>query len=213
MSTYPGQPAAPKKTLTWIAIACFALAVIVTGFFAWRIVVTAPRSPQPIAGGTVHLKKEGLTVYASVPALRPPCEAKDAAGNDVPLKGPSGSETITINGDSWYVVARSVRPAPAGDYTISCKDTESSATYAAGPRSSVVAFVVSILATILSFLIFVGLGVVFLVISLIRNHRRNRAGNGPGSTFPTHPQPPNPGQNFPSQSYNPGPNPDRPQDR
>src|SRR5689334_709292 len=62
MSTYPGQQpaAAPKKTLTWIAIACFAIGLVLTAFFVVRIVQTAPRTPQPIEGGVVHLKKEGL---------------------------------------------------------------------------------------------------------------------------------------------------------
>src|SRR5262245_56388639 len=133
MSTYPGQPAppAPKRILTWIAVACFAIGLVLTAFFVVRIVQTAPRTPQSIEGGVVHLKKEGLTIYASVPVLTPPCEAKDAAGNDVPLKKPTGSENITINGETWYVVARSVDTVPAGAYSISCTDSETSATYAA----------------------------------------------------------------------------------
>src|SRR5262249_32599462 len=79
-------PPAPKRILTWIAIACFATGLVLTAFFVVRIVQTAPRTPQSIEGGVVHPKKEGLTIYASVPVLTPPCEAKDAAGNDVPLK-------------------------------------------------------------------------------------------------------------------------------
>ena len=59
MSTYPGQPPAAKKTLIWIAIACFVIGVVLTGFFVWRIVVTAPRTPQPIESGVVHLDKDG----------------------------------------------------------------------------------------------------------------------------------------------------------
>lgn len=220
MTMQQGPPPAKKSVLPAIAIGCFVAGAVLVAFFVWRIVVTAPRTPQPIESGRVQLKEDGLTIYSSVPVLAPPCKAQDADGNDVPLKPPTGSETITINGDSWYVVARSVDTVPAGVYSISCTDDESSATYAAGPKSSVVSFVLSILGAIFSLLIFVGLGVVFLVIWLVRKSRRNR----PGATFPTQPgapgnypppgysQPPN--QTFPPPPpYNPGPNPDRPQDR
>ncbi|WP_329484644.1 hypothetical protein OG555_21115 [Kribbella sp. NBC_01484] len=217
MSTYPGQPPAAKKTLIWIAIACFVIGVVLTGFFVWRIVVTAPRSPQPIESGVIHLKKDGLTIYASVPVPTPPCKAQDSSGADVPLKPPTGSETITINGDSWYVVARSVDPVPAGDYSISCTDDQTSATYAAGPGMSVGKFVLSIFGAIGSFLVFFILGGVLLTIGLVKNRRRNR----PGGTFPMQPPPgapgnypPPPNTTFPTPPpYNPGPNPDRPQDR
>jgi hypothetical protein len=229
------QPAAPKKSiLPTIGIACFVVGAIVTAFFVWRIFLTAPRSPQPIENGRVHLTKEGLTVYSSIPVLGPPCTAQDANGHDVPLKKPSGSETITINGNSWYVVARSAKAVPAGDYSVSCADDETSATYAAGPKSSVLAFVVAILGTVFSLLIFIGLGVTFLAIGLVRRNRNRRPGNtfpgqpgAPGNypqqpgaypnqpgNYPGQPAPPPSGHTFPAPPpYNPGPNPDRPQDR
>ncbi|TCC27475.1 hypothetical protein [Kribbella speibonae] len=217
--TYPGAPAEKKSILPKIAVACFVVGALVVGFFVWRIVVTAPRTPQPIEDGVVHLTKEGLTIYASIPVLTPPCEVQDADGNDVPIKPPTGSETITINGESWYVVARSTRTVPAGDYSISCTDDETSATYAAGPKSSVVAFVLSILGTVFSFLIFLGLGITLLAVGAVKKRRRNR----PANTFPnqpgpyqpgTYPYPPPQNHTFPEPPpYNPGPNPDRPQDR
>src|SRR5690242_5619261 len=159
MTMQPGLPMpAPKKSvLPMIAIACFVVGAVLVGFFVWRIVVTAPQTPQPIESGRVELKEEGLTIYSSVPVLTPPCKAQDADGNDVPLQRETGSETITINGNSWYVVARSEHPVPAGVYGISCADDQASATYAAGPKSSVVAFVLSILGAVCSFLIFAGL--------------------------------------------------------
>lgn len=211
------EPAAPKRpVLPMAGIACFVVGLLLAGFFVWRIVVTAPRSPQAIENGRVHLKQEGLTIYSSIPVLGPPCSAQDANGHDVPLDKETGSETITISGETWYVVARSARPVPAGDYSISCTDDETSATYAAGPKFSVLEFVVSILGTVFSLLIFIGLGVVLLTIGLIRRIRSRR----PPNTFPTqpgapgnYPQPP-PNDNFPPPPpYNPGPNPDRPQDR
>jgi hypothetical protein len=232
MSMQPGlpMPAPNKSVLPKIAIACFVVGAVLVGFFVWRIVVTLPHTPRPIESGRVELTKEGLTIYSSVPVLTPPCQAQDADGNDVPLERETGSETITINGNSWYVVARSAHPVPAGVYSISCSDDETSATYAAGPKFSVLAFVLSILGTIFSFLIFVGLGIVFLVIWGVRKSRTNRPnqpgapGNypPPGYPQPGHPQPgyPQPGypqqpnQSFPPPPpYHPGPNPDRPQDR
>ena len=233
MTMQPGLPMpAPKKSvLPMIAIACFVVGAVLVGFFVWRIVVTAPQTPQPIESGRVELKEEGLTIYSSVPVLTPPCKAQDADGNDVPLQRETGSETITINGNSWYVVARSEHPVPAGVYSISCTDDETSATYAAGPKSSVVAFVLSILGAVFSFLIFAGLGIVFLIIWAVRKSRRNRPtqpgapgnypppGNypTPGYPYSGHPQPGYPQQPSPTfpppPPYNPGPNPDRPQDR
>jgi hypothetical protein len=232
MSTYPGQAPRKKKTLTWLAIACFLVGLGLTGFFTYRIVATAPRSPEPIGAGVVQLDKEGLTIYVPVPVPTPPCTAKDSGGADVPLEEPTGSEQITVNSETWYVVARSVDPVPAGEYSISCTDDETAATYAAGPRMSVVAFVVSIFGAIGSFLIFFGLGVVLLTVGAVKNRRRNRPGDtflgsgpggpggpggGPGQGAPGNYPPP--GSTFPAQPpgnvqpYNPGPNPDRPQDR
>lgn len=203
---------APKKPILQFAgIACLVVGVLLAGFFVWRIVQTAPRTPHPIENGTVHLSKEGLTIYSSVPVLAPPCKVQDADGNDVPTKRPSGSETITVNGNSWYVVARSAEPVPAGDYSISCTDDETSASYAAGPKSSVAAFVLSIFGTIFSLLIFIGLGVTLLAVGIVRKNRRNR----PTNTFPGPPantyQPPT--HTFPTPPpYNPGPDPDRRKD-
>ncbi|GAB2653076.1 hypothetical protein [Kribbella swartbergensis] len=220
MSAYPGQ-AEPKKnkTLTWVAIACFVIGLGLAGFFTYRIVATVPRTPQPIEDGVVHLDKEGLTVYASIPVLTPPCQAKDSSGADVPLTPAKGSEQITVNSATWYVVARSTDPVPAGDYSISCTDDETGATYAAGPRMSVVGFVVSILGAIFSFLIFFGIGIVLLVVGAVRNRRRNRPFPGPPQQGAPGTYPP-PGHTFPTQHpgtghppYQPGPNPDRPQDR
>lgn len=184
MTSYPGE-AAPRKntTLKWLAVACFVVGLSLTGFFVWRIVETAPTRPQPIESGVVHLEEEGLTIYSSEPVLRPPCEAKDSSGADVPLERPTGSERISINDDTWYVVARSANPVPPGDYSISCTDDETGTTYSAGPRSNVAGFALSILGAIGSFLVFFGLGAILLGVAIVKNRRRNR----PGNTFPTQP--------------------------
>lgn len=225
MSMQPGVGPA-KSILPKIAIACFVVGAIVTGIFGWQIVATAPRKPQPIEAARVELKREGLTIYSSIPVQRPPCKVQDADGNDVPLKKLTGSESISIMDDTWYVVARSAQDVPAGVYSISCTDDETSATYFAGPKSSIVSFVLSILGAVFALLIFIGLGVTFLIIGAVRKNRRNRTGQtfpaqpgAPGNyPQPNHPQPnhaqPNYQQpGYPPQPYNPGPNPDRPQDR
>lgn len=206
------QPAPPRRTLIWFAVGSFVIGLVLAGLFAWRIVQTAPKSPEPIGDSTVHLEKDGLTVYSSTPVLSPTCEAKDSNGSDVPLSPVSGSELLTINSETWYVVVRSVKPVPPGDYVISCTDDETGTTYAVGPRDSVAGFVVSIFGLIGSVLIFFGLGLVLLILALVRRRRANRPsntvpgfpGNPDGNTFPTYQPRPDPGAD-------PRPD-DRPQD-
>ncbi len=212
MSTYPGQPKAPRKTLIWIAIASFVIGLGLAGFFAFQIVRTAPSSPDQIgSGGSVHLDEEGLTIYSSVPVPRPPCEVKDSTGSDVPMTSPKGSETITINDDTWYVIARSTAPVPAGDYVVSCGEDVNSASYAVGPRASVMGFIGAIFGLLGSLFIFFGLGAVLLIIHFIK---RSRAKRPPTNNYP--PQqgnyPPQPSYYPPPSTYHPGPNPDRPRD-
>ncbi|HEY0472681.1 MAG TPA: hypothetical protein VGD34_13475 [Kribbella sp.] len=214
MTSYPAEPVAPRRILTQLAIASFVIGLALAGFFVWRIVQTAPRSPEPIGGSAVHLDKEGLTIYSSRPVLSPTCEAKDPNGGNVPLSPISGSEMITINSNTWYVVVRSKSPVPPGDYAIRCTDNQTGTTYAAGPRSSVAGFVVSIFGLIGSLVVFFGLGVVLLIVAAVKRRRINRPPNifpggppptgAPGNTFPTFP--PVPGTP-PQQPYYPGPNP------
>lgn len=205
-----------QKTLTRIAIACFVVGLALTGFFVWRMVVNLPHTPQSIqAGERVRLDKPGLTIYSSVPVLRAPCTVTDAHAAEVPVYQPKGSETITLNGDTWYVVAKSTHKVPAGEYAVTCADTETSATYAVGPHSSVVQFVLSIFGAIGSFLLFTILGVVLLAIGVSRGRRnRNQPMPPTGPQYPPTQPPYQPNQAFPAPPpYNPGPNPDRPQDR
>ena len=183
MTTYPGQPSvpAPRRTLTWLAIASFVIGLVLAGFFVWRIVETAPRSPEQIGtSGTVQLDKDGLTIYSSEPVLRPPCEVKDSSGADVPLESPTGSETITINDNTWYVIARSVETVPPGEYVVSCADEDTGTSYGVGPRMSILGFVGAIFGLIGSLLVFIGLGVVLLIVGAVKRRKANR----PGNTFP-----------------------------
>ncbi len=214
MSSSSAQSAAPRRTLIWIGIGCFVVGLALTAFFVVRLVTTAPASPQPVGESQtpVTLEEKGLTIYSSIPVLEVPCRVKDAQAGDVAIVQSRNSEQITVNDDSWYVVAQSQDAVPAGEYVVSCIDKETSATYAVGPRSSVLAFVLSIFGAIGSMLIFGALGAVLLTVGLLRR-RRKPVGRVPGYAPPpgtpappmhSHPAPP---------PYQPGPNPDRPQDR
>ncbi|WBQ04021.1 hypothetical protein [Kribbella sp. CA-293567] len=196
-----------------VALASFAVGAVLAAFFAVLLVRNLPSTPQPIGAGSVQLKKDGLQLWASVRAAEPACEVKNSAGSEVALTVATGSERITINDKSWYLVARSTDVVPAGDYTVSCVAADPGTTYAVGPRLSIGTFVLSILGLVFSLLIFIGLGVVLLVISSVRKRK-----NQPGGTFPSGgPGYPRQGNTFPGYpppgGYNPGPNPDRPQDR
>jgi hypothetical protein len=185
MTSYPQQrqlkPGSPSRTWTWVGVGLLVLAVVLSGFFVWKVVETLPRTPQPVGAGSVHLDQEGLTIYSSQPVLPPACQANDSTGADVPMERPGASETITINSKTWYVVLRSAEPVPAGDYTVSCTDRETNATYAVGPRSSVLGFVGAIFSAIGSFVILGSAGVLILVISAVKRRRANRP---LGNTFP-----------------------------
>jgi hypothetical protein len=185
MTSYPQpgalKPAGPSQTWTWVGVGVLVLAVVLTGFFVWKVVETVPRTPQSIEAGAVHLDQDGLTIYSSLPVLPPACKAHVSTGADVPLKRPSGSETITINSKTWYVVWRSAEPVPAGDYVASCFGPDTNATYAIGPRSSVLGFVGAIFGAIGSFVILGIAGVLILVISGLKRRRGNHP---PGNTFP-----------------------------
>ncbi|GAA0607301.1 hypothetical protein HPO96_31755 [Kribbella sandramycini] len=211
MSSY-SAPAAPRRTLVWIGIACWLVGLALTAFFVVRIVASAPATPQP-AEGTVTLTEKGLTIWSSIPVEGEPCGVQDAQGNDVPLVDPRGTEQITVNGDSWYVVARSAEPVPAGDYAVECTDEVDGAEYGVGPRTTVTSFVLSIFGAIGSFLVFGAIGAILFTIGMVRS-RRAPVGRVPGYTPPPGSPAPPVNQSFPAPPpYVPGPNPDRPQDR
>jgi hypothetical protein len=192
MTVYPGQAAGPsRKTLLRLAIACFVAGLALTGLFVNRVVHTLPQEPQWADSGTIHLDQVGLTVYSSIPVLRAPCDVRDDNGAVLELVPPAQAETLTVDNDTWYVVARSRDRVPPGDYIATCTDKETSAVYALGPRSTPTGFAYAVLAAIASFLVGTALAVVFLILSFIR--RRNQSSTAP----PSGPQPPTA---FPSYS-------------
>ncbi|WP_328334723.1 hypothetical protein OHA70_19890 [Kribbella sp. NBC_00382] len=172
MTVYAGQPVAPaRRTLLWLAIACFVAGLALTGLFINRVVHTLPQEPQWVDSGTIHLDTVGLTVYASVPVLRAPCDVRDANGAVLELIPPEQGETLTVDDDVWYAVARTRDHVPPGDYIATCNDKESSAIYALGPRSTSTGFAYSVLAAIASFLVGTVLALVFLVLYFVRRRQ------------------------------------------
>lgn len=218
-----------------LGVASFVVGSVLSALFAVLLVLNLPSTPEPIDGGVVHLDDGGLKIYASERGVQPTCEVKTATDGDVALEVPSGSETLTINGTSWYVVARSVDELPAGDYVVDCVETEPGVRFAVGARGSLGIFVLAIVGLICSVLIFATLGSILMAAA-----RRRTRKAGPGNTFPNqglpnqggfpqqpgYPQQQQPGgsqygqgaqgNSFPGypppSTYNPGPNPDRPQD-
>lgn len=167
----PGGPApGPSRAWTVVAVGLLAMGLVLTGFFLWKAIDNRPGTPKPITAGPVRLDREGLTVYASQPMLQASCQATDSNGTAIPLSRPLGSETITINSKSWYVVLRSVEPVPSGQYSVSCASA-SAATFGVGPRSSVLGFVGAIFGAIGSFLFFGLAGVLILVIAGVKRRR------------------------------------------
>jgi hypothetical protein len=183
MTVYPGQVAGPsRKRLLWLAIACFVGGLVLSGLFVNRVVHTLPQEPQWADSGPIHLDSVGLTVYSSIPVLRAPCDVRDENGAVLELIPPEQAETLTVDSDTWYVVARSRDRVPPGDYIATCTDKETSAVYALGPRSTPTGFAYAVLAAIASFLAGTILAVVFLILYLLRRRR-------PPTAPPSGPQP------------------------
>jgi hypothetical protein len=192
MTVSPGQPIRQvrSKTLLWAAIACFVAGLALTGLFINRAVHTQPQEPQWADSDTVHLDTVGLTVYSSIPVLRAPCDVRDGNGAVLDLVPPAQAETLTVDNDVWYVVARSRDPVPPGDYIATCTDKETSAIYALGPRTTKTGFAYAVLAAIAALLVGTLLAIVFLILYFIR--RRTPA--------PAPPAPPVEPPSFPTYS-------------
>ncbi|MGC4942652.1 hypothetical protein [Kribbella sp. DT2] len=194
MTSYSGRPVAPKRTLTWIAVGCFVLGLVLSGIFAVRVVQNVPKVPTRVDGGTVRLTDEGLTVYSTVPTLIPPCTAKDASGADIPMERVNGSQQISLNGDTWYVVAQSVRKVPAQEVVVDCDTAGTAGTFYAGPKLALASFVGSVLLAIGSFVLLFLIGIVLIIVDNVRRRRARKATmaqSGPNNpptqanTFPT----------------------------
>jgi hypothetical protein len=188
MTVYPGQAAGPSpKTLLWLAIACFVGGLALTGLFVNRVVHTLPQEPQWADSGPIHLDSVGLTVYSSIPVLRAPCDVRDENGAVLELIPPEQAETLTVDSDTWYVVARSRDRVPPGDYIATCTDKETSAVYALGSRSTPTGFAYAVLAAITSFVVGTVLAVIFLILYFLRRRSRPPTAPPPGpQPFPSY---------------------------
>ncbi|MFI5709776.1 hypothetical protein [Kribbella sp. NPDC051620] len=173
MTVYPGQPAGlQRRTLLWLAVACFVAGLALTGLFVNRVVHTLPQEPQWADSGTIHLDQVGLTVYSSIPVLRAPCDVRDDNGAVLELVPAAEAETLTVDDDTWYVVARSRDRVPPGDYIATCTDKQTSAVYALGPRSTPTGFAYAVLGAITSFVVGTVLALIFLILYFLRRQSR-----------------------------------------
>jgi hypothetical protein len=163
-----------------LAIASVAVGVLLAGFFAVLVARNVPSTPEPIGAGAVHVSRDGLTLWASVDSVAPTCQVKTAGGADVPLEIPGDGEVTKDGMSYWYLVARSAKSVPAGDYVVSCLAEKPGVEYAAGPRSSFAIFLGSLLGAGFSLLGFFALGTYLLTIGA----RRRRASTPPPSNRP-----------------------------
>ncbi|MDX6259761.1 MAG: hypothetical protein QOH84_1449 [Kribbellaceae bacterium] len=195
MTVYPGQPIRRlrSKTLLWAAIASLVAGLALAGLFTNRAVHTQPQEPQWSESGPIHLNSVGLTVYSSIPVLRAPCDVRGDNGAVLELIPPEQAETLTVDNDVWYVVARSRDPVPPGDYIATCTDKETSAIYALGPRATETGFAYSVLAAIAALLVGIVLAIVFLILYFLRRRI-------PAPAPPVPPAPPAEPPSFPTYS-------------
>ncbi|ADB30652.1 hypothetical protein Kfla_1554 [Kribbella flavida DSM 17836] len=176
MTHDPGPLTLPRRTRTWLAVACFTVGLVLAGFFAVRIADAAPRPPAEVGAGAIQLERDGLTLYGSQRMVDPPCHAVDADGVPIPLESPRGAESITADDRVWYVVARSVAPVPPQAVTVDCSADNSGTAYAVGPQSTVVAFVLAIVGVVGSVLASAAVGTTVLTLKPV-GRRRVRPGS------------------------------------
>lgn len=90
----------------------------------------------------------------------------------VPLREPSGTFTLTVNGKSYRELYH-FRPSSTGNYSVSCEGPEG-APLAVGPHFGFKGLVVPIVGAILSFLVGIALSIVIAVVTAVRrsNHKR-----------------------------------------
>jgi hypothetical protein len=193
-----------------LAIASVAVGVLLAAFFAVLVVQNVPSTPKPIGSGVVQLSRNGLTLWASVDEAAPACGVKTAGDADVPLEIPGDGEVRKDGMGYWYLVARSTKSVPAGDYVVSCLSSAPGVKYAVSPRSSFVVFMASLLGAVFSLLIFFALGTRLLTIGARR--RRKASTPPPGGLSTGASDPGNPHPDYPPITFHPAERPGRPQD-
>jgi hypothetical protein len=172
MTVQPGaRPPFSRRPLLWTAIAFFAAALVLSSIFIMQMVSAMPTEPVPLGDGTVRLDRDGLTISTTARGQTPSCQAKDATGADIPLKGPLKRENYSVDGPSYYVIAHSRSPVPPQTVTVTCTNADNTIPYYVGDRASVDKMIPALIKAFASFILAVLIGSAFIRIEQLR-HRR-----------------------------------------
>lgn len=179
----------PRRFWYVLAAGIALLGLVAGGLLGWQAYTSFPTVEEEVASGetaTVHLEDGGMTVFVDRQFLEGGCEAEDTQGREVPLDPVLGTETVTVNDQTWQAVLRTSGPFPAEEYTVEC-NSDSGAVFGIGSRASVWATVGAMLGAIGS----AGLGVlVAAVVTLVvffrrRGHRKRFEAHGAnGAGYP-----------------------------
>ncbi|MEV8377148.1 hypothetical protein AB0P21_30685 [Kribbella sp. NPDC056861] len=172
MSMSPGvRTPVSRRPLLWIAAACFAIGIVVSGIFMMPMLGMIPHEPVPLGDGVVQLEYEGLTISTTARGQTPTCQAKDATGADIPLKGPLKRENYSVSGPSYYVIAHSRSPIPPQTVTVTCTNADNTIRYYVGDRASVDTMLPALVKALGSFGLAMLISIALVVIDVVRRRR------------------------------------------
>lgn len=147
------------------------IAAAVLGVQAARALPERPVTLNPGAN-TVRLEKAGVTLFSSEMVTGAECTVTSADGTAVVMEDPAGTERYEFDTGAWYVSRRSVEPVPAGQVVITCP--EAAATFAYGPRDTIVKFAALLLGAIGAGVAAFGIALILLIVGLVKNSRNKR---------------------------------------
>jgi hypothetical protein len=172
MTMPPGvRPPLSRRPLLWIAVACFAAGLVVSGIFISQLVSAVPHEPMPLGDGVIRLDYDGLTISTTARGQIPSCQAKDATGADIPLKGPLKRENYSVGGPSYYVIAHSRSAVPPQTVTVTCTNADNTIPYYVGDRAAVDSMLPAFAKALGSFALATLIGIALIIIDLIRRRR------------------------------------------
>lgn len=217
--TEQGPPAAPepaklRPSRVWYVVAAVVVVLALAGagtLIAFGVTgFPNPTATVPASGESkrVQLDDPGLTVFIDQTGVSGRCEVTDQDDENVDLAPIKGNESVSVNGDQWYVVLRSPGEVPTGTYRVACQAEAADAQFAVGPHQSVFGSLGKAFAGLgIAFVGVVAAFVIWLVTFLRRRTARRKAQQAATYGFP----PGYPGGPPPPGSQPPGPPPQPPQ--
>lgn len=172
--TSPPVPPRSAKGWFWaaaIVLVAGVIAGVVLGFQAAGALPDRPATLDP-GRNSVRLEKEGLTLFSSELVTAAECTVTTSDGKQVEMVDPSGTERYEFDTGAWYVSRRSAEPVPPGPVTITCPEAE--ATFAYGPRNTIVKFAALLLSAIGVGVAGFGIAVVLLIVGFVKRSRNRR---------------------------------------